>query len=84
MAVTRREILVTGVGLAGLAMTGCATSPTTGGRPIPVPGATAPPGSPNLLVLFSDDHRADHLGITGEVPFLQTPALEALAMNCFC
>jgi N-acetylglucosamine-6-sulfatase len=79
MALTRRDVLVGGVGLAGLTVSGCAGSPTTGGRPIPVQGATAPPGSPNLLVIFSDDHRADHLGITGEVPFLQTPALDTLA-----
>jgi N-acetylglucosamine-6-sulfatase len=38
-------------------------------------------GSPNLLVIFSDDHRADHLGITGEVPFLQTPVLDQLAAD---
>ena len=79
MAVTRREVLVSGVGLASLAVAGCAAPAATGGRPIPVQGATAPPGSPNLLVLFSDDHRADHLGLTGEVPFLQTPALDELA-----
>ena len=46
--------------------------------PPPSP-ATAPPGSPNLLVVFSDDHRADHLGVTGDVPFLQTPVLDQLA-----
>jgi N-acetylglucosamine-6-sulfatase len=67
------------MGLAGLAVAGCSSSPTTGGRPLPVSGASAPPGSPNLLVIFSDDHRADHLGLTGEVPFLKTPALDALA-----
>ncbi len=70
---------MSGAGLAGLALAGCSTRPVTGGRPIPVQGATAPAGSPNLLVIFSDDHRADHLGLTGEVPFLQTPALDALA-----
>jgi N-acetylglucosamine-6-sulfatase len=67
------------MGLAGLAVAGCSSSPTAGGRPLPVSGASAPPGSPNLLVIFSDDHRADHLGLTGEVPFLKTPALDALA-----
>jgi N-acetylglucosamine-6-sulfatase len=67
------------MGLAGLAVAGCSSSPTTGGRPLPVSDASAPPGSPNLLVIFSDDHRADHLGLTGEVPFLKTPALDALA-----
>ena len=79
MAVTRRDVLMSGVGLAGLAVTGCAAADATGGRPVPVQGATAAPGSPNLLVIFSDDHRADHLGLTGEVPFLQTPALDSLA-----
>lgn len=79
MAVTRRGVLTAGMGLAGLAVAGCSSSPTTGGRPLPVSGASAPPGSPNLLVIFSDDHRADHLGLTGEVPFLKTPALDALA-----
>ena len=72
-------MLAGGVGLAGLAVAGCASPPATGGRPIPVQGATPPPGSPNLLVIFSDDHRADHLGLTGEVPFLQTPVLDGLA-----
>ena len=79
MAVTRRGVLSAGMGIAGLAVAGCSASPTTGGRPLPVSGAPAPPDSPNLLVIFSDDHRADHLGLTGEVPFLQTPALDALA-----
>jgi N-acetylglucosamine-6-sulfatase len=79
MAVTRRGVLTAGMGLAGLAVAGCSSSPTTGGRPLPVSDASAPPGSPNLLVIFSDDHRADHLGLTGEVPFLKTPALDALA-----
>ena len=72
-------MLAGGVGLAGLAVAGCAAPTATGGRPIPVQGAPAPPGSPNLLVIFSDDHRADHLGLTGEIPFLQTPVLDGLA-----
>lgn len=80
MDVTRRGLLAAGLAVpAAVGLGACAPSPATGGRPIPVPGATAPPGSPNLLVIFSDDHRADHLGLTGEVPFLQTPALDALA-----
>ena len=60
-------MLAGGVGLAGLAVAGCAAPTATGGRPIPVQGAPALPGSPNLLVIFSDDHRADHLGLTGEI-----------------
>ena len=82
MDVTRRGLLAAGLAVpAAVGLGACAPSPATGGRPIPVPGATAPPGSPNLLVIFSDDHRADHLGLTGEVPFLQTPALDALATD---
>jgi len=73
---TRRSVLGTGIGLA---VAGCAGTPSTGGRPLPVTGAKAPAGAPHLLVIFSDDHRADHLGRTGAVPFLQTPALDALA-----
>ena len=80
MDVTRRGLLAASLGVpAALGLAACSTTPAAGGRPIPVTGATAPPGSPNLLVIFSDDHRADHLGLTGEVPFLQTPALDALA-----
>lgn len=80
MDVTRRGLLAASLGVpAALGLAACSTTPAAGGRPIPVTGATAPPGSPNLLVIFSDDHRADHLGLTGEVPFLQTPELDALA-----
>ena len=80
MEVTRRGLLAAGLTIpAALSLGACASPPATGGRPVPVRGATAPDGSPNLLVIFSDDHRADHLGITGEIPFLQTPALDALA-----
>lgn len=81
MDVTRRGLLVAGLG-AGVAVGvgACASTPVSGGRPLPPSSpATAPPGSPNLLVVFSDDHRADHLGATGEVPFLQTPVLDSLA-----
>ena len=81
MELTRRGLLAGGAGVAGLAVAGCASAPATGGRPVPVTGATAPTGSPNLLVIFSDDHRADHLGLMGEVPFLQTPTLDALARD---
>lgn len=83
MDLTRRGLLAAGLGVgAALGVSACASTPPTGGRPIPAPDpAQAPPGSPNLLVIFSDDHRADHLGLTGAVPFLQTPALDALAAD---
>lgn len=82
MDLTRRGVLAAGLGIpAALGLSACAGNPASGGRPIPVDGATAPPGSPNLLVIFSDDHRADHLGLTGEVPFLQTPVLDSLATD---
>ena len=84
MDLTRRGLLAAGLGVgAALGVSACASGGSdSGGRPLPPESpATAPPGSPNLLVIFSDDHRADHLGITGAVPFLQTPALDALASD---
>ena len=82
MDLTRRGLLAAGLGAgAALGVSACA-SPDTGGHPLPpTEPAIAPPGSPNLMVIFSDDHRADHLGITGEIPFLRTPVLDALAMQ---
>jgi N-acetylglucosamine-6-sulfatase len=79
--VTRRGLLAAGLGVGAMVgVSACATPSAQGGRPLPpANAATAPPGSPNLLIVFSDDHRADHLGITGEVPFLQTPVLDQLA-----
>jgi N-acetylglucosamine-6-sulfatase len=80
--VTRRGLLAAGLG-AGVALgaSACA-SPSTGGRPIPAPAPVrARAGAPNLLIVFSDDHRADHLGVTGAVPFLQTPVLDSLASD---
>ena len=77
---TRRGLLAAGLGVgAAIGISACGPS-AVGGRPIPArdPGV-ARPGSPNLLVIFSDDHRADHLGVAGAVPFLQTPSLDALA-----
>ena len=77
---TRRGLLAAGLGVgAAIGISACGSS-AVGGRPIPArdPGV-ARPGSPNLLVIFSDDHRADHLGVAGAVPFLQTPSLDALA-----
>ncbi|MDX1650072.1 MAG: sulfatase-like hydrolase/transferase, partial [Myxococcota bacterium] len=59
------------------------------GRPLPEPAArpaALPAGAapsprrrpPNLVVILSDDHRADALGCAGH-PFLETPALDRLA-----
>lgn len=83
MDLTRRGLLAAGLGVgASVGVSACASAPRTGGRPVPLPDpARAAPGSPNLLVIFSDDHRADHLGVTGAVPFLRTPALDALAAD---
>ena len=80
MDVTRRGLLAAGLGVGALGISGCGSSTPPGGRPLPPPSpSVAPPDSPNLLIIFSDDHRADHLGITGDVPFLQTPVLDDLA-----
>lgn len=35
--------------------------------------------APSFVVVLSDDHRADHLGLTGVAPGLQTPNLDGLA-----
>jgi len=46
-----------------------------------IPGAAIPasqPTMPNVIVILSDDHRWDHLGIAGH-PFLRTPNLDRLA-----
>lgn len=59
------------------------------GRPLPEPARRPGPGPagapaaprrrpPNLVVILSDDHRADALGHAGH-PFLETPALDRLA-----
>lgn len=86
MDVTRRQVLGAVAGsAAALGVAGCATD--SGGRPVPVPvdeaaaARTRNAGAPNLVVILSDDHRADHLGSTGAVPFLQTPALDAMAAS---
>jgi arylsulfatase A-like enzyme len=42
----------------------------------------AVPERPNILVLFTDDQRADALGAYGN-PYVATPALDALASRCF-
>ena len=35
--------------------------------------------APSFIVILSDDHRADHLGLTGVAPGLQTPNLDRMA-----
>ncbi|MGI9197957.1 MAG: sulfatase-like hydrolase/transferase [Candidatus Nanopelagicales bacterium] len=86
MEVTRRQVLgaaVAGASTVGLAACGVAE----GGHPVPVdidPALAASArasGAPNLIVILSDDHRADHLAAAGVVPFLQTPVLDALAAD---
>lgn len=86
MEVTRRGLLAGAAAAAASAGLSACAKPLAGGRPAPVtsdpavaPSAGAP--RPNLVVILSDDHRADHLGSTGAVPFLQTPALDALAAS---
>ena len=84
MEVTRRQVLGgIAAGAAAAGLSACGASAAGGGRPIPVPVdpelAAGSAGRPNLVVILSDDHRADHLGSSGAVPFLQTPALDALA-----
>jgi len=54
-----------------------------GGRDTPRADPTAAtPERPNILVLFSDDQRADALGAYGN-PYVRTPTLDALAHRGF-
>ena len=54
-----------------------------GGRDTPRAGPTAAtPERPNILVLFSDDQRADALGAYGN-PYVRTPTLDGLAARGF-
>jgi len=70
ISINRREMLkIMGVTTAGSIL----------GLPIPGIAATAPKKQrPNIVVILSDDHRWDHLGITGH-PFIKTPNLDRLA-----
>lgn len=46
-----------------------------------VPGAWAPSGRPpDVVIVLSDNHRWDHLGIMGH-PFVETPSLDGLARD---
>ena len=79
---TRRQVLAGAAGLGAVAgLSAC--GPTSGGRPVPVNVdptlAAAHAGSPSFVVILSDDHRADHLGLTGVAPGLQTPVLDRIA-----
>jgi len=40
----------------------------------------SPPQRPSLLLIVTDDQRADALGVAGH-PFLQTPHIDALAQS---
>ena len=81
-AVTRRQLLAGAAGL-GAAAGVSACGSTTGGRPITAPvdpaRASAHRDAPSFVVILSDDHRADHLGLTGVAPGLQTPQLDRMA-----
>ncbi len=79
---TRRQVLAGAAGV-GAALGVSACGPTTGGRPIPAtvdPAlAAARADAPTFIVILSDDHRADHLGLTGVAPGLRTPNLDRIA-----
>lgn len=81
---TRREVLsgALGLGAATVALSAC--SSVDGGRPLPVdvnPSAQARPNAPSMIIILSDDHRADHMGFLNVVPGLQTPALDRMAQQ---
>lgn len=80
-ALSRRQVLAGAAGLgavAGLAACGA----TSGGRPVPLTAdpavANAHSDAPSFIIILSDDHRADHLGLTGTAPGLTTPNLDRL------
>ena len=79
---TRRQVLAGAAG-AGATLGLAACGPTSGGQPIEVPVdatlATAHTDSPSFIVILSDDHRADHLELTGVAPGLRTPNLDRIA-----
>ena len=77
---TRRDILTgaAGIGAAVVGLSACGT--VEGGRPLPVPvERSARTDAPSMVVILSDDHRADHMGFLGVVPGLQTPVLDRMA-----
>ncbi len=80
---TRRQVLGAGLGIAAVGLSAC--SDIEGGRPLPVdldPTLVAEArGKPSMVVILSDDHRADHLGVTGAVPGLQTPSLDRMTVE---
>lgn len=79
---TRREVLTGAVALGAAAVTVSGCSSTVGGRPLPVDvenTRVANPDAPSMIVILSDDHRADHMGFLNVVPGLQTPVLDRMA-----
>jgi len=80
---TRRDILAGAAGLGAVVagLSGC--SSVSGGEPVAVPVdaslAARSAQSPSMIVILSDDHRADHMGFTGVVPGLLTPVLDQMA-----
>lgn len=79
---TRREVLTgaAGVGAVVVGLSACGT--VEGGRPLPVSADAqrkVGPDSPSMIVILSDDHRADHMGFLDVVPGLQTPSLDRMA-----
>lgn len=80
--VTRREILTGAVGLSAVTVGLSACGTSEGGQPLPVPVDPARPAAanaPSMIVILSDDHRADHVGFLGGVPGLRTPAMDRMA-----
>jgi len=62
----------------GLFGTGHPKAPERAPLPAPGPRAPAAGGLPNIVVILSDDHRADFAGHAGH-PFVETPSLDRLA-----
>ena len=69
---TRREVLVGAAAATAAALSGCG-----GETPTPIPGPRATK-RPNILFLFSDQHRPDWLGRTPSIP-VPTPNMDRLA-----
>lgn len=88
MSLTRRQVLgALAGGAVATGLAGCSRAASGSGHPVAIAPdqalATAAKenNAPNFVVILSDDHRADHLGFLGKVPFLQTPVMDALARD---